>query len=93
MNRNVVVSALMLMFSVHSAVAQKTITGFSEVSITEGDSKLIDGVERTQPDIYYVPLSDGTYRAMRLTVKPGEPARMTLYDYLTFCVCQLEKLG
>lgn len=84
MNRNVVVSALMLMFSVHSAVAQKTITGFSEVSITEGDSKLIDGVERTQPDIYYVPLSDGTYRAMRLTVKPGEPARMTVpYIYMT----------
>ena len=84
MNRNVVVSALILMFSVHSAVAQKTITGFSEVSITEGDSKLIDGVERTQPDIYYVPLSDGTYRAMRLTVKPGEPARMTVpYIYMT----------
>ena len=92
MNRNLILSVLMLIFYGHSAVAQKTVSGFSEVNITEGDSKLIDGVERTQPDIYYVPQSDGTYHAMRLTVKPGDPARMTVpYIYLTtahsVCVC------
>ena len=52
----------MLMFASHYAGAQRTVSGFSEVRITEGDSKLIDGQERTEPDIYYVDKGDAHIR-------------------------------
>lgn len=83
MNRSIIVSACMLMFASHSAVAQKTVSGFSEVRITDGDSKLIDGQERTEPDIYYIPKDDGTYHAVRLTVAPDGRSDMTVpYIYM-----------
>ena len=83
MNRNIILSACMLMFASHYAGAQRTVSGFSEVRITEGDSKLIDGQERTEPDIYYVDKGDGTYQAIRLTVAPAGRAEMTVpYIYM-----------
>ena len=73
----------MLMFASHYAGAQRTVSGFSEVRITEGDSKLIDGQERTEPDIYYVDKGDGTYQAIRLTVAPAGRSAMTVpYIYM-----------
>ena len=83
MNKNIILSACMLMFASHYAGAQRTVSGFSEVRITEGDSKLIDGQERTEPDIYYVDKGDGTYQAIRLTVAPAGRAAMTVpYIYM-----------
>lgn len=83
MNRTIILSACMLMFASHYAGAQRTVSGFSDVRITEGDSKLIDGQERTEPDIYYVDKGDGTYQAIRLTVAPAGRSAMTVpYIYM-----------
>ena len=61
-----------------SASAQRTISSFKEIKITDGGSTVIDGVRQSEPDIYYISQPDGSYQAVRLTVAPtGKPAAVT----------------
>ena len=53
-----------------SASAQRTISSFKEIKITDGGSTVIDGVRQSEPDIYYISQPDGSYQAVRLTVAP-----------------------
>ncbi|MCR5779459.1 MAG: glycosyl hydrolase 115 family protein [Bacteroidaceae bacterium] len=60
----------------------KTITSFKDYSITEGESRNIDGLNFSEPDIYYIPNGDETYKAIRLSVQPVEPAAEVTAPYL-----------
>lgn len=65
-----------------TANAQSQISSFREVFITEGETAVIDGKDYTQPGIYNVVKSDGTYEAVRLTVAPQAAVADMTQPYL-----------
>lgn len=48
----------------------RQISSFKELTIQFGSSVEINGVQQSEPDIYYSELPDGTWEAVRLTVTP-----------------------
>ena len=79
MKKHYIFSAMLCMAGCLQMSAQRVISSFREVNITNGQTATIGGEQRSEPDIYYVPQSDGTYEAVRLTVAPGPetPAAVT----------------
>lgn len=62
--------ALLIAGVAFSASAQRQISDFREIHIVDGQSAQIGGKECTNPDIYYLDKGNGTYSAVRLTVRP-----------------------
>jgi len=85
MKKTLLFAAMLCAFAHAPLKAQRAISGFREVKTTQGKPVVIDGIERSEPDIYYVPAGDGTYTAVRLTVAPasGSSAAVTVpYLYM-----------
>lgn len=69
-------------FIVCPASAQRTISSVRDYSITFGNSRTINGVACTEPDIYLQEKEDGTFIAHRLTVKPQSAFSAFTQPYL-----------
>lgn len=85
MKNSIFTISLLLGIGCISADAARQISSFRELSIQSGSSVEINGVQQSQPDIYYNELPDGTWEAVRLTVTPPSGKSDFTVPYLNNC--------
>lgn len=82
MTKTFLAAALLCVGGTLAVGAQRPISSFKEITIQSGGSTEIGGIERTEPDIYYLPQNDGTFEAVRLTVTPPSTMSAMTVPYL-----------
>lgn len=98
MKKNCFIVFLMYAVGFLPTFAQREISSFKEVKISNGESYNVDGTDRFEPDVYFEKQADGTYKAIRLTVAPvsGTSAEITqpyLYMSTPTSICVGWKTG
>lgn len=86
--KNLILSMLFLAAGTAPVLAQRQISSFEEYKKVSGDTLTIDGQKYYKPDIYYLPQSDGTYKALRFTVSPTRNGADITVPYLNMATSE-----